>query len=870
MRSIKLLVRSLLFALVFILSAQYTYADHLKGGWIKYTYLGESSGNVSYKVSFYQYSDCSEPEKVDNAIYLAIYDAGTLKEITVDFVGMTNLVKEQKSDFGPCFQNPPTICYLVAEYTTTIAIPKNSGGYILSVQRCCRIAGIANVPNSNVTGLTYTITIPGGNSTNNNSPVFDFNDANAICVSSPFSFDFSAKDIDGDSLVYSLCNGLTGGTQFDPVVENPGPPPYASIPYSSPYNGQQPLGAAASISPKTGMFYGVAPSKLGTFVVAVCVDEYRKGVFISHTRKELHLDVSNCKIGGAALDSFYLACDSYSFTFTNRAGENPDYSYYWDFGVPGVTIDTSISAHPTFTYPDTGVYHVRLRAKNNVGCQDSAKTEVRVYPGFAADFSITGSCIKNPYSFTDLTTTKYGFVNSWAWFFNETGTINDTAQNPFYTFADTGQKRITLITTNSKGCIDTAEKIISVNYGPDLHLNFTDTLICSIDTLQLKSSSSVPGAVFDWSPFYNITNANTNEPLVYPKTTTTYNVSVSYKGCVTNDSVKVHVIDDVSLIMPHDTTICATDNVQLVPSTNGLYFTWSPPDGLSNAKLANPLATPLTNTDYKVVVSVGKCVATDDVHINVVPYPSANAGSDIALCFGKTAQLNAVVKGSLFYWTPTTGLLDPNSLSTIVGPQSTTQYVLHVMDTLGCPKPSIDSILVKVIPKVKAFAGNDTTVVREQALQLNATGGTYYQWTPVFNLSDPNIANPVLTFLESPDTLLYSVKVSTPEGCSGIASIKIFVFETEPQVFVPTAFTPNGDGKNDVYRTTVAGMKQFLYFRVYNRWGQLLFSTSEPNKGWDGTYNGNKQASGTYVYSVQAIDYNNRPYFKKGTFVLIR
>ena len=136
MHSIKLLVRSLLVTLILLLSVQYSYADHLKGGWIKYIYMGESGGNVSYKISFYQYSDCSEPEKVDNAIYLSIYDGGTLKEYTVDFVSMTSLVTEKKSDFGPCFQNPPLICYLVAEYTTTIVVPKSAAGYILTVQRC--------------------------------------------------------------------------------------------------------------------------------------------------------------------------------------------------------------------------------------------------------------------------------------------------------------------------------------------------------------------------------------------------------------------------------------------------------------------------------------------------------------------------------------------------------------------------------------------------------------------------------------------------------------------------------------------------------------------------------------------------------------
>jgi len=65
-------------------------------------------------------------------------------------------------------------------------------------------------------------------------------------------------------------------------------------------------------------------------------------------------------------------------------------------------------------------------------------------------------------------------------------------------------------------------------------------------------------------------------------------------------------------------------------------------------------------------------------------------------------------------------------------------------------------------------------------------------------------------------------------------------------------------------------MKNFMYFRVYNRWGQLLFSTEEPNKGWDGSFNGKKQQSGTYVYVIEAVDYNDKPYFKKGTFVLIR
>ncbi|MEP6466103.1 MAG: T9SS type B sorting domain-containing protein [Parafilimonas sp.] len=862
---------TLLIVLAFFLSVQYAYADHLKGGWIKYTYIGQFGDQVKYHVSFYQYSDCSEPEKVDNAIYMAVHDAGSLQEIGQPyFISITSLTTETKSDFGPCFQNPPTICYLVAEYTTDISMPQNASGYLLTVQRCCRIAGIANVPNSNTTGLTYTVTIPGGNNADNNSPVFKSNDTAAICYGSPFSFDFSATDLDKDSLVYSLCSGLTGGTAIDPVVENPGAPPYPTISYNSPYYGTQPLGNTASIDPKTGIFSGIAPTQTGTYVAAVCVDEYRKGVYISHTRKELHLNVSDCRLGGAQLDPSYITCDGFNFNFINKAGDNPDYFYYWDFGVTGITTDTSTLADPTFIYPDTGTYNVQLKARNNLGCQDSAQAQVKIYPGFATDFSIDGSCIINPYNFADLTTTKYGYVNSWKWFFGENEGVDDTAKNPVYNFVDTGQKTIMLITTNSKGCIDTATKIIDVNNGPDVGLNFADTLICNIDTLQLKSSSSVRGAVFNWSPAYNIIGTNSNNPLVFPNQTTNYGVTVSYKGCVTNDSVVVNVTDHVALNLPADTTICQTDSIQIVPSTNALYFSWSPPNGLSSAFAAQPVATPLSNTKYSLLASIGKCFAQDNMSIKVVPYPTLNAGSNEAICYGTTTQLNASINGAYFTWSPASSLFNYNTLTPIAGPQSTTNYLLQVTDTLGCPKPVYDSVLVTVIPKVIAFAGNDTSVVRTQPLQLNASGGTFYNWFPTSGLSNPEIANPIATFTDGPDTVSYTVKVSTPEGCYSNDSIKIFIFKTQPEVFIPTAFTPNGDGVNDVFRPTVAGMKQFLYFRVYNRWGQLLFSTSEANKGWDGTYNGNRQASGTYVYSVQAIDYAGKPYFKKGTFVLIR
>jgi gliding motility-associated-like protein len=401
-------------------------------------------------------------------------------------------------------------------------------------------------------------------------------------------------------------------------------------------------------------------------------------------------------------------------------------------------------------------------------------------------------------------------------------------------------------------------------------MKFVDTLICSIDTLRLESFSNTAGAVFSWAPQYNMIGSNSDRPFVFPKQTTTYGLTVTYNGCVAEDSVLVNVIDRVSLNLPNDTTICGTDSMQIIPNTNALYFTWSPSAGLSDPKAKTPVASPLANTTYSVVGSVGKCTAQDAMNVRVVPYPQAQAGFDALVCYGKTVQLRANIKGADFKWFPTSSLINSNSLDPVAGPQSTTSYVLSVTDTLGCPKPVTDTVVVTVIPKVQAFAGNDTSIVVNQPLQLNAAGGSEYVWSPTTYLSNPLIFNPVAMLPAGKDSMSYRVKVSTPEGCTGYDSLNIYVFETLPEIFVPNAFTPNHDGINDVFRAKLAGMKRLYYFRVFNRWGELLYSTSDLGKGWDGTFNGRDQASGTYVWAAKATDYKDNTVMQKGTFVLIR
>ena len=322
----------------------------------------------------------------------------------------------------------------------------------------------------------------------------------------------------------------------------------------------------------------------------------------------------------------------------------------------------------------------------------------------------------------------------------------------------------------------------------------------------------------------------------------------------------------------NDTTICSGDTIQLRVNSDGLQYAWTPAVQFINPFVQNPLALTSATTTYQVTASIGGCSTTGSITVTTVPYPIADAGKDTIICYSTSAQLQALTDGSSWQWTPASSLSSAFSLNPFAYPANTIHYVFTAYNntTSGCPKPGTDTVLVTVLPKIIAFAGEDTTGVIGQSLQLNASGGDSYSWSPAFGLSSANIANPVAIFSEPSDGVRYKVNVYNSVGCYDSAFIVIKIFATLPTVFVPTAFTPNNDGKNDVLRPIVAGMKHFDYFNIYNRWGQLVFSTSEDGHGWDGTINGEPQASNAYVWVVKAIDFTGAPYFQKGTVTLIR
>jgi gliding motility-associated-like protein len=859
------------------LSYKEIFAMHTKGGWMYYEYLGPgSSANSSrYRIILKVYTECNLTSgQIDATVTFTIFSAANsaqLYNISVPVSSDNNINNCTLPECHPCINNIPPICYRIHTYEAIQELPNIPSGYIVAYQRCCRIKNIINVqPPSDEDGETWTVSIPGTNvlssAITNTSAKFSQNDTAIICNNSFFTFDFSATDIDNDSLVYKFTSAYSGGSQATPIPSASSPPPFSTLPYAAGFSGSQPLGSGVTINTNTGIVSGIAPA-FGVYVVTVVVSEYKRGtnIKIAEVRKSLHIQVADCNLTHAGLRTSYTNCKDFTVNFKNETESSNIQTYDWEFGDGA----TSTQPQPSHTYAAAGVYTLKLVVNRGLPCSDSNTSLVKVFPGFNPDFTVFGQCKNTPIQFSDITTATFGTVNKWDWDFGDifSPTNTSTLKNPTHTYTASNNYDVQFIVSTSVGCIDTVRKTILITDKPALTVP-RDTIICNIDTLQLNATGT---GSFLWSPNYMISNININNPLVSPDVTTTYRVTLTDPfGCSGSDSVKVKVVNQVTQFAPNDTTICKTDGVILNLVSDALYYQWTEtPAGntLSNPNIKNPVATPTVLTNYHVVGSIGKCIAQNDIKIKPVPYPDANAGPDQTICAGNSAQLTAS-GGTSYSWSPAAFLnnrLIYNPISQ--SPTANIKYTVTVIDTLGCPKPAHDTVVV-FVAKIKADAGpSDTSVVLNQPLLLQATGSTHYLWSPAQWLSNIGVSNPVS--LPQAD-IKYFVKVSNDAGCFDIDSIRVHLFKLDAGIYVPSGFSPNGDGKNDLFHPIIIGMKSLDLFRVYNRWGQLLYSGTDAQKGWDGTFGGKGQDAATYVWYAEGTDYQGNRIKKKGYVVLVR
>lgn len=369
---------------------------------------------------------------------------------------------------------------------------------------------------------------------------------------------------------------------------------------------------------------------------------------------------------------------------------------------------------------------------------------------------------------------------------------------------------------------------------------------------------SLDGVVFQASNVFNVSPGS-------------YTVTVKDNlGCRTSFTAIVGLTVNLFMNPLRDTSICEGTSGQLQLVTNANVFNWSPALGLNNTTISNPIANPSVTTQYIVSATLGRCSANDTALVHVYPAPVPDAGPDGNICYGDSYTLQGS-GGVQYTWSPALYLNSTTGPRPVSTPTLTTIYNLAVTDINGCKSLFTDGVTVIVKKPVRVITYPfDTVAYPGQQIPLLATSaGINYVWSPATGLNNTTIANPVATAGNIGNDITYQVIATTSDGCKGEGYVRIRISKG-PDVYVPTAFTPNDDGLNDKFTPRPVGIKAYKVFKVFNRWGQLVFSTKTQNEGWDGKMGGKEQPDGIYVWMIEVVTHDNRIISKKGTVTLIR
>ena len=344
------------------------------------------------------------------------------------------------------------------------------------------------------------------------------------------------------------------------------------------------------------------------------------------------------------------------------------------------------------------------------------------------------------------------------------------------------------------------------------------------------------------------------------------------------------------LMIGGDTLACSNSvEKYTIPSLDNASYTWSAPPGWTIDSGGDSETVTLTigpQPGYIVATEKNSCATLTaslfvDLYKGALPQAEIDP-RDTTICPGGAASLHALITaGTDYAWTGPVSFLRggagtiasvPYQANIVAAPEQTADYILTIHNA-GCPIPVSDTFTVVVVPPFRVNAGNDTLVVLDQPLQFQAsTDDLYkddYHWSPSTGLTNPDIANPVGLYESGMNNITYQVTATDTFGCSASGNVKVTIAQTLPDIFVPNAFTP-GMNNNSIFRPVCIGISSLDYFRVFNRWGQLLYSTSQIGQGWDGRIQGRWQESGPYLWIAKGMDYTGRVISKKGTVILIR
>ncbi|HLP52158.1 MAG TPA: PKD domain-containing protein [Chitinophagales bacterium] len=546
-------------------------------------------------------------------------------------------------------------------------------------------------------------------------------------------------------------------------------------------------------------------------------------------------------------------------------------TYQWS---PTGSLNESDVSNPIASPLATTTY--QLLVSNGV-CTDTFRQTVTVTTD---DLNITNTPITCPGDTTVLSATSNSGNTFVQYTWTPAGVIIAGAATANPLAVITADTTVYLTAQTSLGCLYSDS--VRILLPPPVPLN-ADFLLpasgCLPDTAEFTSTGDEgPGATYLWN-FGDGTTSTLQNPIhIYTQGNiqTITLVVRDNSGCLRVDSVTKQLIllSDTTYPLPA-ITICYGDTTLIGFAATGNTYTWQPAATLSNAAIPNPQAFPLDTTTYLLEISNGVCSDSIFQTVNVV-YDSISINPDMVICSGSNIQLQAnhlnIAVPLVYDWSPNASIVSGDSTATpTVWVGQTTTFVVTAQNSYQCQYT--DSVTISIFtpaPNVVATATPDTIKLGQTSqLQADSTNAVWLMWNADSTLSALDIVNPVASPRE---TRAYVVEVRDGNGCAKTDTVWVYLERTpceQTTVYIPNAFSPNGDGKNDVLYVRANNVTQ-LYFAVYDRWGQKMFDTKDISKGWDGTFNGKKIDPAVFGWYAEGLCDGGKKFELKGNVTLIR
>ena len=766
-------------------------ATHIVGGEIFYDYRG----NNKYLITLYLYIDCinGSPEAlaIDAEASIGVFYKSDNRLYTSFLVDSLRTAEIKNVNYT-CIFPPDDICVRRYKFQVEATLPDVTGGYIISYQRCCRNTTILNLRDEDNTGGTYWVTVPERSKHgNNSSPRFDEVPPNFICLNKEFSVHHTAKDPDGDSLVYELCLPYAGASPTAPTPRPPENPPYYPVRMGLGYGINNFMYATPrlKIRPQTGEL-SCTPRRLGQYVVGICVKEFRNGKLLSTVVRDFQINVIQCKFD--VVSSFLLPEQKCNLQVDFNNKSEGAIAYKWEFGDPTTTADTSINTTVSYTYPKPGKYEVKLIAFSQQ-CNDTftkiidVKPDTGAFAGPDVRFCKSESVQIGPSKF--YRNAKYKWTPSL--YIN-----NDTLKQPLV-YPPIDFEYVLRQTFDYCYGFDT----VLVKTGPpDVGFTFDPLEECRNMTYRFKNTSE--GNEFFWV-FGTGRNRDTSfrrdTYFTFPqeKDYVVKLVAALNPNCKDSFEQIISAKEDTTGFAGFDRIICFGEQTVLgSPDRIGVSeFSWTPGDYLDDSTLISPIASPPKTTTFYLKKFTDYCEVFDSVLVQVdEPKPFFQLAYT-APCDGLSIEVyNRSENCEKYSWD--FGVEGTNSdtsttkdSTTFIYPSSG-DYTISLEGTsaIGCKWTY--SLSLDVFTDTAKFAGPNTNICKDEELQIGIDDSVSFAkffWKPKDSVDNFRIASPTV---KPSDTSTFTVIKQYPE-CTFYDTVTIGVHD--PIAGFETDFDPHCD-----------------------------------------------------------------------------